>query len=178
MTLNPPRSGPQRLSVRTIDLAGNVSPTVTYGTCVRRGEPEVQVENGAPVWGQEVGAQVRPGARCHRRSRLRDHPGRRRAADASDVYYSPDGSAVGGVGVEGTFTFSPPPGWTDTAAYRYSFDDAEQTEVAADGNGRATIPWTPTASGYVTSTVYPVRADGTVSRDATWYYFEVAATAA
>ncbi|WUR59791.1 hypothetical protein OHS32_32835 [Micromonospora chokoriensis] len=226
VTLNPIGSGPQTLTVRSIDLAGNVSATVQYRTFLPNSAPEVRVENGAPQWGEEVMLKFVPapgvtGVREYEISLDGKEPETRHAQEdgtgyfsfvatnpeghqltvrshsdngfvspegnwftyfnpgpgvKSDVYYSPDGSAVGGVGVEGTFTFSSPPGWTDTAAYRYSFDDAEPTEVPADENGRATITWTPTASGYVTLTVYPVRADGTVSRDATWYSFEVAAS--
>ncbi|MFG1678460.1 hypothetical protein [Micromonospora sp. NPDC049282] len=96
---------------------------------------------------------------------------------------SPGGTATatvnppGGVGVPGTFTFSPPAGWLDVAAYRYSFGDDELTEVAADGDGRASVTWTPAAGGYVTLTVYAVKGDGTVSDYANWYSFEVAGTA-
>ncbi|MGW3887595.1 hypothetical protein ACWD69_02810 [Micromonospora chokoriensis] len=227
VTINPLHSGPQRLSVRAIDLAGNVSETVTYSTFIARGEPEVQVESGRPEWGQEVSLKFVPAPGVN----VRDYEfaldgGEPQTRDAqedgtaffsfvatnpdghrltvrsrsdngyvspesswyayfdpgpgvkSDVYYSPDGSAVGGVGVEGTFTFSPPPGWTDTTAYRYSFNNAEATEVAADANGRATITWAPTASGFTDLTVYAVRADGTVSAYPNWYYFDVAASTA
>ncbi|MDG4778045.1 hypothetical protein O7614_32160 [Micromonospora sp. WMMD961] len=220
-------SGPQRLSVRTIDLAGNVSETVEYRTLVPRVEPEVRVENGTPEWGQEVLLKFvpAPGVTGVRDYEITLDGGTPETRDAqedgtaffsffatnpnghhlkvrsrsdngfvspeanwstsfypgpgvkSDVYSSPDGSAVGGVGIEGTFTFSPPPGWTDTTAYQYSFNGAEPTEVAADANGRATITWTPTAIGYVDLTVYAVRADGTVSDYPNWYSFEVAASA-
>ncbi|MEU8387460.1 hypothetical protein [Micromonospora sp. NPDC048843] len=220
-------SGSQRLSVRTIDLAGNVSETVEYSTLVPRVEPEVRVENGTPEWGQEVLLKFvpAPGVAGVRDYQITLDGGTPETWDAqedgtaffsfvatnpnghhlkvrsrsdngfvspegnwstsfypgpgvkSDVYSSPDGSAVGGVGIEGTFTFSPPPGWTDTTAYQYSFNGAEPTEVPADANGRATITWTPTAIGYVDLTVYAVRGDGTISDYPNWYSFEVAASA-
>ncbi|MCX5068107.1 hypothetical protein OOJ91_19885 [Micromonospora lupini] len=227
VTLNPPGSGLQRLSVRSVDLAGNASETVTYSTFVRPSEPEVRVESGVPEWGQEVVLKFVPaagvtGVREYEITLDGRDPEMRSAEEdgtayfsfvanradghnvtvrshsdngfvsaasnwstyfypgpgvKSDVYFSPDGSPVGGVGVEGTFTFSPPPGWTDTTAYQYSFNYAEPIEVAADANGRATITWTPTAGGYVDLTVYAVRANGTVSDYPNWYSFEVAASA-
>lgn len=227
VTVNPIGFGPQTLSVRSIDLAGNVSQTVEYRTFVPWTAPEIQVESGQPEWGQEVVLKFVPapgvtGVREYEITLDGGDPEKRPAQEdgtgyfsfvanrvdghnitvrslsdngfvspesnwstyfdpgpgvKSDVYYSPDGSPVGGVGVEGTFTFSPPPGWTDTAAYRYSFNNAEAIEVAADANGRATITWTPTASGFMDLTVYAVRADGTVSDYPNWYYFDVAASA-
>ncbi|MFI6239152.1 hypothetical protein ACIBEF_04660 [Micromonospora sp. NPDC050795] len=220
-------SGPQQLSVRTIDLAGNVSETVEYRTLVPRVEPEVRVETGTPEWGQEILLKFvpAPGVTGVRDYEVTLDGGTPETLDAqeegtaffsfvatnpnghhltvrsrsdngfvspegnwstsfypgpgvkSDVYSSPDGSAVGGVGIEGTFTFSPPPGWTDTTAYQYSFNGAEPTEVPADANGRATITWTPTATGYMDLTVYAVRGDGTISDYPNWYSFEVAASA-
>ncbi|MEV4495123.1 hypothetical protein AB0J84_05400 [Micromonospora arborensis] len=228
VTINPTGFGTQTLTVRSIDVAGNVSGTVEYRTLLPWTAPEVREENGPPQWGQEVVLKFVPapgvtGVREYEVTldgrdpeirtaeedgtayfrfvstnpdgphlTVRSHSDNGFVSPAaswfgyynpgpgvkSDVYYSPDGSAVGGVGIEGTFTFSPPVGWTDTKAFRYSFDDAEPTEVAADENGRATITWTPTASGYVTLTVYGVHADGSVGYDANWYSFEVAAPAA
>ncbi|MGC5289035.1 hypothetical protein [Micromonospora sp. DT231] len=228
VTINPSDFGTQTLTVRSIDLAGNVSGTVEYRTLVPWTAPEVREENGPPQWGQEVLLRFvpAPGVTGVREYEItldgRDPEIRSAEEDGtayfrfvstkpdgpqitvrsrsdngfvsqaaswsgyyspgpgvrSEVYYSRDGSPVGGVGVEGTFTFSPPVGWTDTKAFRYSFDDAEPTEVAADENGRATITWTPTASGYVTLTVYGVHADGSVGYDANWYSFEVATPAA
>jgi hypothetical protein len=227
VTLSPTGSGPQRLTVRSIDLAGNISPTRVYDTFVPWSSPEVQVENGPPEWGQEVLLKFVPasgvvGVREYQITLDNGEPETRQAEDdgtahfsfvatnpeghrltvrsrsdngfvspettwstyfdpwpgvRSDIYvYPEDGSPVGGVGVEGTFTFSPPPGWTDTAAYRYGFsDDGELTDVAAGADGRATVTWAPETSGWVTLTVYAVRADGTVSDYANWYSFEVAA---
>ncbi|WP_326562449.1 DNRLRE domain-containing protein [Micromonospora sp. NBC_01796] len=90
----------------------------------------------------------------------------------STVY--PPGTAGGGVGVPGDFTFTPVAGWTDTSAYRYSFDGAEPTEVPAGQDGRATITWAPTTSGWHELEVYAVRADGSVSYESNWYSFLVA----
>lgn len=228
VTLNPVNAGRQRLTVRSIDLAGNVSAPTVYEMLVRWSAPEVRVENGEPQWGQEVVLKFVPangvtGVREYEVTLDNGEP-QTRPADAdgtarfsftatnpnghsvkvrsrsengfvsqegtwsayfwpgpgvkSDIYVqTPDGSPVGGVGVEGTFTFSPPPGWTDTAAYRYGFVDGEElTEVAAGPDGRATITWTPTTSGWVTLTVFAVKPDGTWSEYGNWYSFEVAAT--
>ncbi|BCJ65461.1 hypothetical protein [Polymorphospora rubra] len=225
--LSPNGSGPQRLTVRAVDLAGNVSPTTEYQVRVPSSTPEVLVESGEPEWGQEVrlkfvpadgitGVQhyevildsgqpetrqaaadgtaefsfvaTNPGG--HRLT-VRSHSGNGFVSEdgrwftyfdpwpgvRSDIYLP--GQPTGGVGVEGTFTFSPPPGWTDTVAYRYVFGfdpEAVYTEVAAGVDGRATITWTPTVSGFTELIVYAVRANGTVSEYSNWYSFAVAAT--
>ncbi|MEV4755345.1 hypothetical protein AB0J86_09560 [Micromonospora sp. NPDC049559] len=227
VTLNPVNGFEQRLTVRAIDLAGNVSAEARYTTRVPWSAPNVRVESGTPQWGQEVRftftpvsgmvgvreyeialdggqpvtRQAEPDGTAHF-SFVADNPvGHRLSVRsrsdngfvsqsagwsvffdpwpgvASDVYfYPPDGHAVGGVGIEGTFTFSPPPGWTDTVAYRYNFGGApEPTEVPAGADGRATVEWTPSSSGWVDLTVQAVRADGSVS-ESNWYYFEVAAS--
>jgi hypothetical protein len=95
---------------------------------------------------------------------------------ASDVYDSHASGAVGGVGVQGKFTFTPPPGWRGVASYRYTFadDGSPLIDVPAGPDGSAEITWTPSASGQVTLTVYAVKPDGTVSDYANWYSFEVA----
>ncbi|GIF01474.1 hypothetical protein [Paractinoplanes rishiriensis] len=92
----------------------------------------------------------------------------------SDIYDSTSTVPTGGVGVEGTFTFSPPPGWAEVATYRYRFGRGAQTEVEAGPDGTASITWTPTESGSVELTVHAVRADGTMSEYPNWYWFEVA----
>ncbi|MFJ8690984.1 hypothetical protein [Micromonospora wenchangensis] len=225
VTLNPTGSGPQRLTVRSVDAAGNVSAETTYGTFVPSSTPEIRVESGTPQWGQEVLLKFVPatgvtGVQEYEIVLDSGQPETRQAEADGTAYFSfvannPDGHTVrvrshsgngfvspeatwqayflpwpgvrsdvypdsgepaGGVGVTGTFTFSPPPGGTDTAAYRYSFGtDAEPTEVAADAAGRATVTWTPDAAGWVTLTVYAVRADGTVYDYPNWYSFQVAA---
>ncbi|MDQ0366267.1 hypothetical protein [Catenuloplanes indicus] len=94
----------------------------------------------------------------------------------SDVYDNSSALPVGGVGVPGSFTFSPPPGWTDTAEYHYVFDDWENglTVVPAGSGGRATITWSPERTGHHTLVVFAVRADGTWSDYNAFYDFEVA----
>ena len=89
--------------------------------------------------------------------------------------YPPTGEPSGGVGVEGAFTFSPIPGWTDTAGYLYTFDDFATThEVAAGSDGRATVNFTPTVSGWNSVTVFALKPDGTWSEYSAYYQFNVA----
>ncbi|TQM85245.1 hypothetical protein FHX81_7723 [Saccharothrix saharensis] len=89
--------------------------------------------------------------------------------------YPDDGQPHGGEGVPGTFTFTPPPGWSDVAAYRYSFDYFEpHTEVAAGPDGTATITWTPPTPGWYSLSVYAVRPDGSVGTYDASYSFGVA----
>ncbi|WP_230689842.1 hypothetical protein [Catellatospora paridis] len=80
---------------------------------------------------------------------------------------------VGGVGVPGTFTFSPPPGWTEVSGYLYSFGE-EHVFIAAGADGRALITWTPDVSGPAYLDVYAVRPDGTWSDYSNYHYFNVA----
>ncbi|MFI6131183.1 hypothetical protein [Micromonospora sp. NPDC051141] len=229
VTLSPNSAGPQRLTVRSIDLAGNVSTPVVYQVYVPSSAPQVETPDGPPEWNKDVLLRLTPaagltGVEEYEITLNNDPPETRRADEdgvayfsfrathpngyrvtvrsrsangfvseerswwayfdpwpgvRSDVYGQPaDGSPVGGVGVPGTFTFSPPPGWTDVATYRYAFgDDGEFTDVTADGDGRATVTWTPQTSGWITLTVFAVKADGTFSEYANWYSFEVAGTA-
>lgn len=89
--------------------------------------------------------------------------------------YPSTGEPSGGVGIEGTFTFSPIPGWTDTAGYRYSLDNFVTThEVAAGSDGRATVTLAPATSGWNSLAVYALRPDGTQSGNGNWYSFNVA----
>ncbi|OZV79629.1 hypothetical protein CA850_16265 [Micromonospora echinospora] len=223
VSLSPTGSGPQRLTVRALDSAGNASAEHVYEVFVPSAEPEVTVENGPPVWGQEILLRFRPrdgvtgvveyevvldsgeaetrtaeeDGTAYFRFTATDVDGhqvkvRSRSGNGfvspwttwshvflpwpgvrSEVYPS-TGEPSGGVGVPGSFTFSRPPGGTDVTAYRYAFDDAEPTEVAADANGEATITWTPSTSGWCTLTVYAVRADGSQYDYANWYSFQVA----
>jgi hypothetical protein len=91
----------------------------------------------------------------------------------SDIYRGWE--PVGGVGVQGSFTFSPPPGqaWTQITGYRYTFDGEDPVFVPAGPDRRATITWAPQASGYTALSVVALAADGTESYDA-YYDFNVA----
>ncbi|MEE6262844.1 hypothetical protein [Plantactinospora sonchi] len=60
VTLNPPNSGPQRLTVSSIDSAGNASPTVVYEVYVPESRPGLTQLTGQPEWNQEVRLQVSP----------------------------------------------------------------------------------------------------------------------
>lgn len=97
----------------------------------------------------------------------------------SDVYVSTDdGSGVGGVGVPGTFTFTPPPGMTDVSSYQYRFTspsgDSTSGTVQATAERTATLDWTPTQSGSWILDVYAVASDGSPSSYDNWYFFIVA----
>jgi len=228
VSINPTGPGRQYLEVRAIDRAGNTSAKVRYQVTAPYSDPQVEVQNGTPRWGQEVVLKFTPangvtGVRTYEVRRDHGEPETVQAetdgtgyyrfvADseyghevsvrsvsdngfvssarnwwlhfnpwpqvASDIYfYPPSGGAVGGVGVQGSFTFSPPPGWTDTVAYRYEFrsHSSERIEVAAGADGTATMTWTPDSSGAYELTVWAVRADGsTASNRGMPYYFEVA----
>ncbi|HET9141079.1 MAG TPA: hypothetical protein VFO68_17050, partial [Actinophytocola sp.] len=92
----------------------------------------------------------------------------------SDIYLD-NGEPAGGVGVTGTFTFTPPAGWTEIRGYEYSFDPFEPPLfVPAGPDGTATVTWTPTQSGFVNLDVRGVRPDGTVDDDTNFYSFQVA----
>lgn len=91
----------------------------------------------------------------------------------SDVY-TDSGEPTGGVGVPGTFTFSPPAGWTRVSAYRYSVDGGEYVDVPADADGTATITLTPTTSGYHDLDVYAINADGQPGTYSKLFSFNVA----
>jgi hypothetical protein len=222
--LNPPGYGSRRLTVQSIDAAGNVSAVVTYEIDVPASWPRVELLGERPEWGDEVRLRFSPRAGL---TGVQEYEYRLDGNDPETVYADEDGYAyltfqasdpsghrvdvrsvgangfrsdteswsvsfdpwpgvlsaeypssgqpVGGVGVPGTFAFSPPPGWTEVAAYRYTFDDfASVDEVAADADGRASVLWTPTRSGRTTLTVFALRADGTSSDYANWYAFEVA----
>lgn len=82
----------------------------------------------------------------------------------------PENGTGGGVGVTGTFTFSPPV--KDVASYSYSFDYGTTQTIVKAHDGKATLSWTPTASGQYDIEVYAVLKDGTqlIPYD---YYFNV-----
>jgi len=71
----------------------------------------------------------------------------------SDLYLD-DGNPHGGIGVTGTFTFTPPPGWLDVTEYFYLAPDAADfVAVPAGPDGRATITFAPQSSGSQSITV-------------------------
>lgn len=92
---------------------------------------------------------------------------------SSDIYLE-TGQPTGGVGVPGTFTFSPPPGWTEVDGYEYSFEYTDRVFVPAGPDGRATITWTPETSGSTNLVVRLVRPDGAYGGYPNDYSFEVA----
>ena len=73
----------------------------------------------------------------------------------------------GGQGIPGVFTFTPR--LPDTVSYRYHFD-GESGTVAANGDGTASVTWTPTEEGWVDLAVWSVSRDGTESEPATWSF--------
>ncbi|MCW3840505.1 hypothetical protein ONA70_10400 [Micromonospora yasonensis] len=91
----------------------------------------------------------------------------------SDVYLS-DGEPHGGVGVPGTFIFSPPVGWSEVGYYRYSFNGEDFFDVPAGPDGRASVTWTPETSGGVGLDVFVIRPDGTWGDYGNFYRFTVA----
>ncbi|MBM2618262.1 hypothetical protein JIG36_22130 [Actinoplanes sp. LDG1-06] len=60
LTLNPDATGPKRLSVRSLDAAGNTSPTKVYEVLIAGNEPAVTVESGTPRWNEEVLLKLTP----------------------------------------------------------------------------------------------------------------------
>lgn len=75
----------------------------------------------------------------------------------SSVY--PENGSGGGVGVPGTFTFSPPV--NGVASYTYAFNDAPPVTVKACADGTAQIRWTPAQSGSYDLNVYATTRNGT-----------------
>ena len=71
----------------------------------------------------------------------------------------------GGVGVEGTFTVEPQ--MPDVVEYIYqfrvSFNETPETTVAAGADGKLSLSYTPTQSGYHTLRIRSRSADGTLS---------------
>ncbi|GAA2351574.1 hypothetical protein Cme02nite_25080 [Catellatospora methionotrophica] len=107
----------------------------------------------SPSWSKSVQFLSRPGV-------------------ASAVY--PADQVSGGVGVPGAFTFSPPPGWTQVQGYQYSFANGDYLFVAAGQDGRATVTWTPEASGNVLLDVFAIDTNDNWSEYSNMYWFDVA----
>jgi hypothetical protein len=77
-------------------------------------------------------------------------------AVGSDVY--PENQSGGGVGVPGTFTFSPKVG--HIVSYTYSFDYGPPVTVDARLGHAAKVTWAPDQSGFTDLQVYATTADG------------------
>ncbi|GKQ38971.1 hypothetical protein [Streptomyces sp. A012304] len=88
---------------------------------------------------------------------------------ASDVY--PENGSGGGVGVPGTFTFTPKV--KDVVSYTYTFNDgAPEVTVPAGADHTASIDWTPTTDGWHDLTVYATTRSG-IRLAAYDYFFTV-----
>lgn len=77
-------------------------------------------------------------------------------AVASDVY--PENGSGGGVGVPGTFTFTPKV--RDVVSYTYFFNTEPEVTVAAGADGGASIDWTPDSDGSYNIEVYATTRSG------------------
>ena len=89
--------------------------------------------------------------------------------------YPNSGQPVGGVGVLGRFSFSPP--YTDGSApssLRYRFPDGPVKTVAVEEYGGASVQWAPVHAGQQTLTVQSMNADGSPTSCETSYTFTVA----
>ncbi|NEY31417.1 hypothetical protein GTU99_04230 [Streptomyces sp. PRKS01-65] len=88
---------------------------------------------------------------------------------ASDTY--PENGSGGGVGVPGTFTFTPKV--KDVVSYTYTFGNGDPAvTVPADADHTASIEWTPAADGWYGLTVYATTRSG-VDLAPYDYYFAV-----
>ncbi|MDS0136118.1 MULTISPECIES: hypothetical protein [unclassified Amycolatopsis] len=85
----------------------------------------------------------------------------------------PAGAEGGGIGVAGTFTFSPN-GSSDVAKYDYNFG-GNTREIAAGPDGKATVDFTPTAAGWQSVVVRAWDRAGNLSLS-TYYTFIVKET--
>jgi hypothetical protein len=91
----------------------------------------------------------------------------------SDVYLA-DGEPHGGVGVPGTFTFTPPPAWSEVSSYYYLPPaGADAIIVPADADGRAAVTYVPDASGPAAIEVFAIGPDGNFSESSNFYSFVV-----
>ncbi|MER6377131.1 hypothetical protein ABT255_54740 [Streptomyces mirabilis] len=75
---------------------------------------------------------------------------------ASDAY--PENGSGGGVGVPGTFTFTPKV--KGVVSYTYSFNGESEVTVAAGAHHTASVDWTPTSGGVYDLTVYATTRSG------------------
>lgn len=92
------------------------------------------------------------------------------APDVASTEY-PEEQFSGGVGVQGTFTFTPH-GVTDVAGYQYGFAGGPSSEVIpANSDGSLTITFTPEESGPVTISVVSVDRAGHLSPQRDYMFF-------
>jgi hypothetical protein len=86
------------------------------------------------------------------------------------IYGDPYNSSyhAGGPGQPGEFRFSSEV--ADTTEFRYRFDGGAEQGVGADGNGYASVTWTPDQGGTHTLTVRSLTADGTVSPERSYTF--------
>lgn len=200
-----------RLTVESVDRAGNISPTTTYQFYLNGSSPTITMQGHLASYDKPTTFDLTPDAGINAASPVTaynvmiagDPSGQKNytiaanadgtaqtqitfdaafewvqissvsadgwisdAADysfnsapkvSSDVYA--EGATSGGIGVKGTFTFEPTV--KGVVSYSYSWDyGTTQTTVAAH-DGKASICWTPTASGSYDLEVYAVLADGT-----------------
>ena len=97
-------------------------------------------------------------------------------AVSSDSYPN-SGQPTGGVGVPGTFTFSPPYDGHLVTGYQYRLPNGDHGTVAADPNSQtATVPFTPTHAGAQTLTVQSINGDAPGGSCQASYTFVVART--
>jgi hypothetical protein len=75
---------------------------------------------------------------------------------ASDTY--PENGSSGGVGVPGTFTFTPKV--KGIVSYTYSFNGGPEVTVPAGADHTASIDWTPDSDGWYDLTVYATTRSG------------------
>jgi hypothetical protein len=94
---------------------------------------------------------------------------------SSDIYQT--GQPGGGVGVPGTFTFSPPYDGHQVTSYQYRLPNSPPRTVAADPNSQtATVQFTPTHAGTQTLTVQSINGDAPGGSCQASYTFVVAST--
>jgi hypothetical protein len=89
-------------------------------------------------------------------------------AVTSDVYAEDETS--GGVGVPGTFTFTPKV--RNVVSYTYSFNWGDPVTVKARSDQSAHVTWVPEESGFNSLTVNATTADG-IQLATKYYYFNV-----
>jgi hypothetical protein len=221
VTLSPPRDGPVRLFVRTLDRAGNAGPARQYDFLLRSTAPAVTPSDPQPPAGEPITVTLSPGENVTKvksytysvnngdertiiargdgtakitvtptagefltvEARSHSHNGWVSSAGRWQAYIDtaprvtstdyPENVTSGGVGVPGTFTFSPR--MAGIVEYVYSIDGPEET-VPAGADGKARITYAPTQSGWHTVTVAGRTADGQLS-DYAYYGFDVVSSA-